>query len=44
LDAIYQNSDVLNRLINEGNIGLIGALYDIETAEVAFQNDLYAGK
>lgn len=43
LHAIYKQSAMLKQLMQAGNIGLIGALYDISTGEVVFQDQLYSG-
>jgi carbonic anhydrase len=37
---IHGKSNVLNRLINAGDVGLIGATYDIKTGMVEFHKDL----
>jgi carbonic anhydrase len=36
LQAIPQHSTHLHRLVNEGKVGLAGAMYDVRTAEVRF--------
>lgn len=36
MQEIRQHSSTLDRLINEGKIALVGAMYDISTAEVSF--------
>ncbi len=41
LRHIHGNSTILNRMINEGSIGLIGALYDIKSGVVEFHEDFY---
>lgn len=43
LHTIYANSAQLNRLMNSGSLGLIGAMYDIRTGNVIFQEEFYAG-
>jgi carbonic anhydrase len=44
LEAIYDQSAVLKRLIQNGEVGLIGAIYDVSSGEVAFQDGLYDGR
>lgn len=35
---IYQKSDILRTMINEGQLGLVGAIYDVNSGEVYFKN------
>lgn len=44
LQTICTNSTIINDLIKTGNIGLIGALYDVSTGEVSFHDDFYHEK
>lgn len=39
MDAILRESQILNKLHDEGKIGLVGAFYDIETGEVDFMHE-----
>lgn len=41
LNAIYQKSPTLRGLLDNRNIELMGAIYDVRTGEVIFQNDFY---
>ncbi len=41
LQTIFNKSTILQDLIKNGNIGLIGALYDVSTGEVSFKDDFY---
>lgn len=43
LHHIYGRSAILNRMINEKKVGLIGALYDIKSGIVNFHEDFYRG-
>ena len=36
IDQIHQNSPILHRLTEEGKLMIVGAIYDISTAEVTF--------
>lgn len=36
MQEIRKNSSTLDRMINEGKIAIVGAMYDIKTAEVSF--------
>ncbi len=44
LKNIYQYSVVLNKLIRNKEIGLVGAIYDVKTGEVTFDEALYLGE
>lgn len=35
---LYQNSDILDRLLSTGRVGLIGAMYDVATGNVVFDH------
>ncbi|MCF8007803.1 MAG: carbonic anhydrase [Methylovulum sp.] len=39
---ILQESQVLNAMVNAGNIAIVGAMYDIETGEVIFNSPSFA--
>jgi carbonic anhydrase len=41
LEAIVERSVILREMIEKGEIGLIGALYDVETGQVEFLEDTY---
>lgn len=43
LKQVFGKSAILNRMINEGNVGLMGALYDIKSGVVNFHEDFYRG-
>lgn len=43
LNSVYEQSNILNRMIKQGNLGLVGALYDISTGEVSLLNALPEG-
>jgi carbonic anhydrase len=38
LQQIYQESEILRLMIDQENIGLVGALYDVKTGKVAFKD------
>ena len=38
LQNIYQRSDILRTMTNENNIGLVGAVYDVNAGEVLFKD------
>lgn len=44
INAVYDQSSVLKRLIKDEAVGLIGAIYDVSTGEVTFQDNLHEGK
>ena len=39
IEQIKQQSDVLKKLLGDGHIGIIGAMYDVETGKVEFITD-----
>lgn len=41
LEAIVERSVILREMIEKGEIGLIGAIYDVETGQVEFLEDTY---
>lgn len=41
LEAIVERSVILREMIEKGEIGLIGAIYDVETGQVEFMEDTY---
>lgn len=36
---LYERSELLRKLIDNGTLGLVGAVYDVATGKVAFKND-----
>lgn len=38
IEKIYQDSPILQEMINQGEIGIAGALYNVETGQVQFDN------
>lgn len=38
LQQVYQNSEILRSITEEGNLGLVGAVYDINTGQVNFKD------
>ena len=38
LQQIYENSDILRSITEAGNLGLVGAVYDINTGHVQFKD------
>jgi carbonic anhydrase len=38
LNQVYQNSEILADMINEGSIGMVGAIYDVTTGKVSFKD------
>lgn len=42
LDDVLQRSEVLQDMFNQGEIGLVGAYYKVETGEVEFVKELFA--
>lgn len=41
LSEVHSKSVVLNRMIKDGSIGLVGAIYDVKTGEVTFNDHFY---
>jgi carbonic anhydrase len=41
MDQILERSKILNQLFEEGQIGLVGAYYDVETGEVEFMHEYF---
>jgi carbonic anhydrase/SulP family sulfate permease len=39
LHTIYDSSDVLRRLVDEGRVAMIGAIYDVPSGEIRFLAD-----
>ena len=39
MDAILRESSILNKLHDEGKVGLVGAFYDVETGAVDFMHE-----
>ncbi len=42
LQQIYQDSEILRLMIDQENIGLVGALYDVNTGNVSFEDYSHA--
>jgi carbonic anhydrase len=42
MDYIRANSPALNELINSGSLGIVGAMYDVKTGHVIFQEDSHS--
>lgn len=40
--AIVQRSPILGHLFEAGKIGLVSAMYSVESGEVAFHDELFA--
>lgn len=38
LHSIYQQSDILKTMINQGDLGIVGALYDVSSGVVSYKN------
>ena len=43
IDKLLESSDVLRRLVDEGQVAAVGAMYDVTTGEIEFMLDEAVG-